>query len=81
MVEGFKFSNLPPFPLSFNFQRVKITPFFFASMVNSRPFLPMLVVYIDNVKRAEVIISCGLQKIKIVYGGLFVIKIYKIENV
>ena len=66
--------------VSFTFISISETAFFFASMVNSRPFLPMLVVYIDNVKRAEVITSCSLQKIKIVYGGLFGIKISKIEN-
>ena len=58
---------------SLSFRLVKLH-FSFASMVTSQPFRPMLVVYIDNVKTAEVITNSGLQKIKTVYGSLFVTK-------
>ena len=60
--------------VSLAFISISETAFFFASMVTSQPFRPMLVVYIDNVKTAEVITNSGLQKIKTVYGSLFVTK-------
>lgn len=41
----------------------------------------MVVVHIDNVIIAEVDSTSSLQKIKIVYGGLFVTKISSIKNV
>ena len=50
-------------------------------MVSSQSFRPVVVVHIDNVIIAEVDTTSSLQKIKIVYGGLFVTKISSIKNV
>lgn len=76
MVEGAKCRISATFA-DFNPLSLSETMLFFSSRVSSLPFLPMLDVYIDDVKIAKVMTTSGVQRIYIAYGGSLVIKITK----
>lgn len=78
MVEEFKCRLSATFS-DFNPLSVCEIMLLFSSRVSSLPFLPMLVVDINDVKIAEVTTTSGLPRINIVYGGSLVTKMKNCE--